>query len=59
MYEKKKKNKTKTQLPTADSLTGSVICSVFYSVSNKNGCRFVHTTLELFSDNIFLLKTLT
>lgn len=56
--KKKTKKKKKTQLPTANSLTGPVICSVFYSVSNKSGCHFVHTTLELFSDNIFLLKIL-
>lgn len=48
----------KMQLPTADSLTGPVICSVFYSVSNKAGYHFVHIALELFSDNIFLLKIL-
>lgn len=39
-------------------LTGPLICSVFYSVSNKSGYCFVHTIMELFSENIFLLKIL-
>ena len=50
------KKKNNPQLPAANLLTGPLICSVFYSVSNKSGYCFVHITMELFPENIFSLK---
>lgn len=46
----------KVWLPTAGLLTGTVVYLVLYSVSNKAAYHFVHITLDLFKDNIFLLK---
>lgn len=43
-------------LPTAGFLIDTVTCLVFHSVSKKATYHFVHITLELLKDNIFLLK---